>query len=112
MPRVLPLCFSRVKSCGRAFKYLFFKNGMDVTEKGFGEFFEGKSDKGAFILKNPKLAYAKEICEAYSFWNAQRHTIFHYGQLFGKIDSTRELKTKADANEIIQRSLMIVNNIK
>ena len=50
-------------------KYLFFKNGMYVTEKGFGEFFDGKSDRGAFILKNPKLVYAKEMCEAYSFWS-------------------------------------------
>lgn len=111
-PEYSHFVFPALKAVEGHLKYLFFKNGMDVTEKGFGEFFEGKSDKGAFILKNPKLAYAKEICEAYSFWNAQRHTIFHYGQLFGKIDSTRELKTKADANEIIQRSLMIVNNIK
>lgn len=89
-------------------KYLFSKNGVIVSEKGFGEYFAGKSEDGAFRLKNTRLRHASEICEAYTFWHSQRHTLFHYGNLIGKIDTTRELKTKAEANEIIQRALMIV----
>lgn len=103
--------FSALKAVEGHLKYLFHKNGITVSEKGFGEYFDGKTDRGGFKLKNGKLTYAKQICEAYSFWQAQRHTIFHYGVLLGKTDSTREIKSKREANEIIHQALMVIQSI-
>lgn len=68
------------------------------------------TQSGGYYVKNKNLTYARQLSEAYSFWHSQRHTLFHYGDIYGTIDTTRELKTKEEANEIIHQALMVYKN--
>jgi len=103
--------FPVLKALEGHLKYLFSKNGIQIGKDGFGKYFDCKLDK-SHDLKNRRLKFAKEISCGYNQLFKHRHTLFHYGEICSSIDTTRMLKTKDEANEIIVETLAIMQNEK
>lgn len=95
-------------------KYIMMKEGHTVNKpKTIGEFFS--KQEFSFIFK-PEYTIADDIKrqkveDAYKFFNQQRHTIFHFGDITGTVDDTRIISSYEEANEIIQKSLEFISDI-
>jgi ribonuclease HI len=92
-------------------KYLFDKSGIKVSNKSpFGMFDMDQTSRkyylpGSIILDKDIRA---NLEECYNFYNATRHTIFHYGDILGATDSTRLIRTKKEADELINECLRLI----
>ena len=102
------MAFPALKALEGYLKYLFSKNKIIITNKGFGDYFD--FDGVQFVLKNRKLNFGKEMEGAYNYLHSQRHTLFHYGEIINKFDSTRTLSSKQDADEIIRTALALISS--
>lgn len=104
--------FPALKALEGHLKYLFYKHGIMITKQGFDMF---NFNAGKFVLKNNVILDIKVVSyieNCYNCWHAQRHTLFHFGDIIGNTDTSRIIKNKSEANEIITKVLdLIVNNI-
>lgn len=93
-------------------KYLFDKAGIKVANKSpFGMFDMDQTSRKYYlpvsIISDRDIRANLEEC--YNFYNATRHTIFHYGDILGTTDSTRLVKTKKEADELIKECLRLIS---
>lgn len=103
--------FPALKALEGHIKYLCSKAGISVTSRdGFTCFIQ---NHGKYIL-NPvhsstlKPRVSEEIENCYNFYCAQRHTIFHFGDILGEADTTRVVESKKEADEIIVKSITLI----
>jgi len=92
-------------------KYLFKKEGHIITSKhGFGCFNLDKAT-GKYYLPASIIANAKtraKLEECYNYYNAFRHTLFHFGDIIDKTDNTLIIETKNDADKHIKKCLLYI----
>ena len=44
----------------------------------------------------------------YNYYHTTRHTIFHFGDIIGSVDTTRMIETKEEADEIIKKCIKYI----
>ena len=88
-------------------KYLITSAGGTVGRR-FETF--NKDDSGAYIFTGSLTDISKEpaIIKCYSYYKAQRDTIFHFGDILGATDSTRMIENKEEADEIIKKCIGLI----
>lgn len=91
-------------------KYIFSKSGIAVT-KTF-DMFEKNSTTNRYELKSTcaitEVNIKNKLVKYYSYYHANRHTIFHFGEIMGSTDSTRMIETKEEADEIIKQCIQYI----
>ena len=45
-----------------------------------------------------------------NYYYINRHTIFHFGDLMGNIDTSRMIETKTESDEIIDTTIKMIND--
>ena len=99
--------FPALKALEGHIKYLICSAG-GILGQNFNQF--NKDASGTYFyagaLNNPALA--PQIVKCYSYYKAQRDTIFHFGDLMGATDSTRMISSKAEADEIINNCINLM----
>jgi ribonuclease HI len=94
-------------------KYLFGKSGITVASKiPFGMFDMDQASRRYYLpvsVHVPDQGIRTNLEECYNFYNATRHTIFHYGDILGTTDSTRLIGTKKEADELIKECLRLIS---
>ena len=50
------------------------------------------------------------IEKCYNYYHVNRHTIFHFGDLMGSIDTSRMIETKRESDEIIDTIIKMIND--
>ncbi len=102
--------FPALKGIEGVLKQIFREKGIIITKEGFGEYIENKALNVSLIgeakekFKNIKTASA--ICNLYSFYNAQRHPLFHVD---GLVASTKTL-SRGEALNLIESALNLIEN--
>jgi ribonuclease HI len=88
-------------------KYLFGKAGI-IVPKTF-EMFEFNHGTHCHKLKSTcsitDLRIKNKLEKYYNYFNVTRNTIFHFGDVIGKTDTTRMIETKEEADEIIKKCI-------
>jgi ribonuclease HI len=94
-------------------KYLFGKSGITVASKSpFGMFDVDQASHRYYLpvsIHVQDRSIRANLEECYNFYNATRHTIFHYGDILGTTDSTRLIGTKKEADELIKECLRLIS---
>lgn len=90
-------------------KYYLLKAGITIISKNGFHCFDKVAGKyvltGKHKLTFDQIKYVEEI---YTYYYDNRHTLFHFGDLFGTADSTRMVDDKAIADEIINHCLDLI----
>ena len=91
-------------------KYLFSKAGLIINSKGFDCFNYNTTNK---VFNLPPLIITDSTLRAklekyYNFYHANRHTIFHFGDIIGSTDSTRIITNKKEVDELIKKCLSYI----
>lgn len=92
-------------------KYLFGKSGIIITSKQMFGCFEKNVTTHEYYLPATKIADAvtrEKLERYYNYYNATRHTLFHFGDIIGATDSTRIMGTKDEADEQIKKCLSYI----
>lgn len=89
-------------------KYLITSAGGTVGRR-FDMF--NKDSSGAYIFTGAITDISKEpaIIKCYSYYKAQRDTLFHFGDILGVTDNTRMIETKDEADEIIKKCIALIS---
>ncbi len=89
-------------------KYLITSAGG--TAKRFFNMFN-KNNSGEYVYTGNLIDKSKEpaIVKCYSYYCAERHTAFHYGDILGATDSTRIIETKEEVDEIIKKCITLIS---
>jgi ribonuclease H-related protein len=89
-------------------KYLFSKAGVQITsQQGFCNFNKNLGTQKYILPPSiiSDILLRNKLEEYYNFYNATRHTLFHFGDIYGSTDSTRIVETKPEADELIKKCL-------
>jgi ribonuclease HI len=93
-------------------KYLFGKSGITIAgKKAFGLFNKDQASNRYYLPASVNIqdqGVRTDLEKCYNFFNATRHTIFHFGDIIGKTDSTRIIGTKGEADELIKECLTLI----
>ncbi len=92
-------------------KYLFGKAGVSIISKQGFCYFEKDSSTQKYYLPTTiisDIVLKHKLEEYYNFYNAIRHTIFHFADIIGSTDSTRLIETKGEADELIKKCLSYI----
>jgi ribonuclease H-related protein len=99
--------FSALRALEGHMKYIFKKSGVIIT-KNF-DIFELNGISPGYKLKAfcgiPNVDTKNKLEKYYNYYHANRHTIFHFGDIIGTTDSTRMIETKREADEIIKKCI-------
>ena len=89
-------------------KYLITSAGGTIGRR-FDTF--NKDASGAYIFTGALTDTSKEpaIIKCYSYYKAQRDTIFHFGDILGPTDNTRMIENKNEADEIIKKCIALIS---
>jgi len=90
-------------------KYLLSKGGITVASgSGFSCF--NKLPTGWKLTTPTTLSKdkVKSVERIYGFYHNNRHSLFHFGDIIGSIDTTRTLSTRTDADNIIHDCLKMI----
>lgn len=92
-------------------KYLFKQAGIQITNGKMFHYFNKKEGSEEFYLSvkcsiDTNLREKIETC--YNFFHANRHTLFHFGDVIGESDTTRIIENKKEADEIIKKCLEFI----
>lgn len=103
--------FPALKALEGHIKYLCSNAGIQLDPKANFSCFT--QEKGRYILTPISSLTLKQktkdgIEECYNFYCAQRHTLFHFGDIIGKSDSTRVVESKKEADEIIIKTINLI----
>ena len=82
-----------------------------VVEKRFDQF-DGNAQDG-FVLKSSISIPEPDktnLGKCYTFYNVNRHKIFHFGDIMGVTDNTYMVTSKEDADDIIKNAIALINN--
>ena len=90
-------------------KYVCEKAGIHITKK-FSIF---NKQENRYYLNKPiqNQAIKLYIEELYNYFEENRHTLFHVGEIIGTTSNTRTIETKDEANEIIEEIINKINKI-
>ncbi len=94
-------------------KYLCTKANIQIdTKESFSIFFK---EKDKYILQpiyssTIKSGLKATLEEYYNYYHAQRHTLFHFGDIIGETDSTRIVESKKEADEVIKNCVSLIYN--
>lgn len=99
--------FSALRALEGHIKYLLTKAGITVN-KNFNVF--NKDISGLYVLtaRIADISQKAQIEKCYNYYKAERDTLFHFGDIFGSVDTTRLVNTKDEANEIIQKCINLI----
>lgn len=90
-------------------KFILFKAGVVIISKdGFHCF---NKENGNYVLTSKgtlNSAQIKYIEEMYTYYYDNRHALFHFGDLFGSVDSTRMIEEKEVADELISKCFELI----
>jgi ribonuclease HI len=94
-------------------KYLFDKSKIKVAGRNtFGMFDMDQTTRRYYLpasINIPDRNIRANLEECYNFYNSTRHTIFHFGDILGTTDSTRLIRTKKEADELIKECLRLLS---
>lgn len=91
-------------------KQLFAGKGVLVTKDGFGPFFDNNGISVTFNaatrseIKSAK--YEKALCDLYSFYSTQRHSLFHMDGMV----STSKIIDRPEAEHIINTGINVIES--
>ena len=67
----------------------------------------------SFVLSDNVLtdnvSLKSNIEKCYNYYHVNRHTVFHFGDLMGGIDTSRMIETKRESDEIIDKIIKMIN---
>lgn len=104
--------FPALKALEGHIKYLISRTGIVSTGSVFvGTFFkenlEGDYEWNSSFGPAGKFTSSLEKC--YNYYHKNRHTLFHYGDIIGHTDSSRMISSKQEADEIINKTIQLIN---
>ena len=104
--------FPALKALEGHIKFLLQKEGVPLGTKQIGAFF--KNNNVTYEL-NESISIENEVSKkniekCYNYYYINRHTIFHFGDLIGAIDTTRMIETKNESDEIIDSIVKLIND--
>ena len=102
--------FPALKALEGHIKFLLNKHGVLVNKRF--EQFDGNAQEG-FVLKDcigiPEPDKTN-LGKCYTFYNINRHRVFHFGDIIGSTDNTYMVMRKEEANDIIKAAISLINN--
>lgn len=104
--------FSALKALEGHIKFLMQKANINYDSRQIGACFESVDNvfvlNENILLENVNLKSNIEKC--YNYYYINRHTIFHFGDLIGNIDTSRMIETKRESDEIIDTTIKMIND--
>ena len=91
-------------------KYLFSTVGIIINLNGF-DCFQYNTTINEYYLPPSKITDSTlkaKLEKYYNFFHANRHTIFHFGEIAGSTDTTRILENKEEADKLIKKCLSYI----
>ncbi|MDR2854752.1 MAG: viroplasmin family protein [Methanomicrobiales archaeon] len=93
-------------------RYLLGKTKNPILSKRtFGIFKKNKVNNAYYLPKSVHIEETtkEKLEECYNFYNANRHTLFHFGEIIGDTaGQTRFIETKDEADELIKKCLSYI----
>ncbi|WP_461611933.1 type II toxin-antitoxin system RnlA family toxin [Cytobacillus kochii] len=109
------LAFPALKSLEGHLKYIMKENSISLIDKKFSMF--DKEGNGKYVLRSEfekdfSPSQLAAISDAYTFYQRNRHSIFHWAEVDGAIplDRTRMIDNITEAHSIIMNVFGIMNN--
>ncbi len=102
--------FPALKALEGYIRYILKQNGyISLTKDGFNCFQKDTHSEG-YLLAIPisNTATKNKIEACYNYYKKWRHSLFHFGDIIGDTDSTKTLKAKGEADEIIKECLHLI----
>ena len=98
-------------------KLALINNGFPVRkeDKDYDSFFIFKEKNGSFVVKQEfvgettSIELLKYLGKAYTYFNNNRHTLFHWDNPTETKDTTRILNTVEEANVIIRDTISLID---
>lgn len=98
-------------------KLAFLDNGFPIRQedKDYDTFFIFKEKENGYVVKEQyikdhhSIDLLKYLCKCYAFYCNNRHTLFHWDNPTKKPDTTRILKTTAEAQVIIRDAIALID---
>jgi hypothetical protein len=91
-------------------KQVFASKGINVTKEGFGSFFDNRGISVTFSTSTKALIncvkHEKALCDMYSYYSAQRHTVFHMDSTV----STSKILDRTEAEHIINTGINVIED--
>lgn len=101
-------CFPTLRALEGHIKFLITEAG-GRTSHSFNEFNKDRRT-GRYIftehIRDESLKPHIEKC--YNYYKSVRDTVIHFGDIFGKSDSTRMIESKEAADEIIKKCINLI----
>lgn len=91
-------------------KQIFASKGVNITKEGFGAYFDNNGISVTFnatakvLIKCAK--HQKALCDMYSYYSNQRHTIFHMDAMV----TTSKILDRAEAEHIINTGINVIED--
>lgn len=101
-------CFPALRALEGHIKYLITAAG-GRTSHSFSEFNKDpRTGRYIFVehVRDERLKPHIERC--YNYYKSVRDTTIHFGDIFGRSDSTRMIESKEDADEIIRKCISLI----
>lgn len=102
--------FPMLRGLEGVMKQIFSSKGVNVTKEGFSAFFDNNGISVTFnnsiktLIKCPK--HEKALCDMYSYYSNQRHTIFHMDTNV----STSKILDRTEAEHIINTGINVIES--
>lgn len=104
--------FPALKALEGHIKFLMQKANIHYDGRTIGSCFT--SIGNSFVLSDNVLTdnmnLKTNIEKCYNYYHVNRHTIFHFGDLMGNIDTSRMIETKRESDEIIDTIIKMIND--
>ncbi len=105
--------FPALKALEGHIKFLMKKAEIDFDSKQIGASFKFNDNDNIFELNGNlsinDINLKHNIEKCYNYYNNNRHTLFHFGDLIGNVDTSRMIGTKREADEIIDSIVNMIN---
>ena len=103
--------FPALKALEGHIKFLMQKANIHYEGRTIGSCFTPVGN--SFVLGDNILTdnmnLKTNIEKCYNYYHVNRHTIFHFGDLIGSIDTSRMIETKRESDEIIDTIIKMIN---
>jgi hypothetical protein len=100
--------FPMLRGLEGVIKQIFADKGINITKEGFGAYFVNRgisvtfNDQTKALVKCPK--HEKALCNMYSYYSNQRHSIFHMDSTVG----TSKILDRTEAEHIINTGINLI----
>jgi hypothetical protein len=102
--------FPMLRGLEGVMKQIFSSKGVNVTKEGFGAFFDNNGISVTFKTSTKALIkcakHEKALCDMYSYYSNQRHTIFHMDTTV----STSKILDRTEAEHIINTGINVIES--